>query len=52
MTDMVTGWHRLHPLSPLVRSGRTAVGVLALIGITAAAWARAARTCTTGSSPP
>ena len=33
----LTGWHRLHPLSPLVRSGRTAVGLLALIGITAAA---------------
>jgi putative membrane protein len=31
------GWHRLHPLSPLVRSGRTAVGVLALIGISTAA---------------
>jgi putative membrane protein len=29
------GWRRLHPLSPLVRSGRTAVGVLALIGLSA-----------------
>jgi putative membrane protein len=28
-------WHRLHPLSPLVRSGRTTLGVLALVGITA-----------------
>ena len=37
MTGTATGWHRLHPLSPVVRSGRTAVGVLALIGITAAA---------------
>ncbi len=27
------GWHRLHPLSPLIRSGRTAVGVLALVGL-------------------
>ena len=32
----VTGqWHRLHPLSPLVRSGRAAVGVLAIVGISA-----------------
>jgi putative membrane protein len=37
VTSAAAGWHRLHPLSPLVRSGRTAVGVLALIGITAAA---------------
>jgi putative membrane protein len=28
-------WHRLHPLSPLVRSGRAAVGVLAIVGISA-----------------
>jgi putative membrane protein len=27
------GWHRLHPLSPLIRSGRTAVGLLALVGL-------------------
>ena len=32
----VTGqWHRLHPLSPLVRSGRATVGVLAIVGISA-----------------
>jgi putative membrane protein len=37
VTGPGAAWHRLHPLSPLVRSGRTAVGVLALIGITAAA---------------
>lgn len=37
MTSTAAGWRRLHPLSPLVRSGRTAVGVLALIGITATA---------------
>jgi len=36
VTGGAAGWHRLHPLSPLVRSGRTAVGVLALIGISAA----------------
>ena len=28
-------WHRLHPLSPLVRSGRAAIGVLAIVGISA-----------------
>jgi putative membrane protein len=28
-------WHRLHPLSPLVRSGRAAVGVLAIVGVSA-----------------
>src|SRR5712691_3388336 len=28
-------WRRLHPLSPLVRSGRAAVGVLAIVGISA-----------------
>ena len=28
-------WHRLHPLSPLVRSGRATVGVLAIVGISA-----------------
>ena len=28
-------WHRLHPLSPLVRSGRTTLGVLALLGVSA-----------------
>jgi putative membrane protein len=27
------GWHRLHPLSPLVRSGRGVIAVLALVGI-------------------
>jgi putative membrane protein len=30
-----SGWHRLHPLSPLVRSGRATLGVLVLIGISA-----------------
>jgi putative membrane protein len=29
------GWHRLHPLSPLVRSGRATLGVLALLGLSA-----------------
>jgi putative membrane protein len=29
------GWHRLHPLSPLVRSGRATLGVLALLGASA-----------------
>jgi len=29
------GWHRLHPASPLVRSGRATLGVLVLIGISA-----------------
>ena len=27
------GWRRLHPLSPLVRSGRGLVAVLALLGL-------------------
>lgn len=30
-----TGWHRLHPLSPVVRSGRGLLAVLALIGVSA-----------------
>ena len=33
--DVTGQWHRLHPLSPLVRSGRAAVGVLAIVGISA-----------------
>ena len=35
MTPDPGQWHRLHPLSPLVRSGRAAVGVLAIVGISA-----------------
>lgn len=35
MTDQSGEWHRLHPLSPLVRSGRAAVGVLAIVAISA-----------------
>ena len=35
MTDQPGEWHRLHPLSPLVRSGRAAVGVLAIVAISA-----------------
>jgi putative membrane protein len=35
VTGQPGGWHRLHPLSPLVRSGRAAVGVLAIVGISA-----------------
>jgi putative membrane protein len=30
---MAHGWHRLHPLSPLVRSGRGVLAVLALAGL-------------------
>lgn len=30
---MNAGWHRLHPLSPLVRSGRGVLAVLALAGL-------------------
>ena len=30
---MDTGWRRLHPLSPLVRSGRAVLAVLALAGL-------------------
>ena len=35
MTDQPGDWHRLHPLSPLVRSGRAAVGVLAIVAVSA-----------------
>ena len=35
MTPDPGQWHRLHPLSPLVRSGRAAIGVLAIVGISA-----------------
>ena len=35
MTGEPGDWHRLHPLSPLVRSGRAAGGVLAIVGISA-----------------
>ncbi|HEY7918907.1 MAG TPA: PH domain-containing protein, partial [Streptosporangiaceae bacterium] len=35
MTDQPGDWHRLHPLSPLVRSGRAAAGVLAIVAISA-----------------
>ena len=35
MTPDPGQWHRLHPLSPLVRSGRAAVGVLAIVGVSA-----------------
>ena len=30
---MNAGWRRLHPLSPLVRSGRAVLAVLALAGL-------------------
>ena len=35
MTDQPGEWHRLHPLSPLVRSGRATVGVLAIVAVSA-----------------
>ena len=35
VTGLPGDWHRLHPLSPLVRSGRAAVGVLAIVGVSA-----------------
>ena len=35
MTPDTGQWHRLHPLSPLVRSGRAAIGVLAIVAISA-----------------